>query len=96
MILLKAENIKYFYGERLLLDIPRLSIFAGDKIGLIGANGAGKTTLLNIFHGDIKPDNGICETYCSISYIKQHGKELQENDASNGFRDCHEINLTIA
>lgn len=85
MILLKAENIKHSFGERLLLDIPRFNIFSGDKIGLIGANGAAKTTLLNILSGDTIPDNGICITYCSLSYIKQNGTEMQNKEASNEF-----------
>ena len=42
------------YGERTVLDIPRLQVAAGKIYALQGPNGAGKTTLLNIL-GFLEP-----------------------------------------
>ena len=45
-MLLNALNIKKEYGIQTVLDIEKLEIRDGDRIGLIGRNGAGKSTLL--------------------------------------------------
>lgn len=50
-----------------------MSIFSGDRIGLIGPNGSGKSTLLNILTGIEKPDSGILATRrdLRIGYVPQ-------------------------
>ena len=82
MILVEALNIKKSYGDRLLLDIPELKIFTGDKIGLVGANGSGKTTLMNILNGDLAPDEGQCSRYHDIAYIRQFSDAEADADSS--------------
>ena len=42
MQLALLNNVKKYYGDRLLLDIKKLEILSGDKIGLVGPNGVGK------------------------------------------------------
>lgn len=85
MVLLNIYNLKHYYGDRLILDIPRFAIYSGDKIGVVGVNGAGKTTLLNILSGDISPDEGKCNSYCTISYIKQEEFNIQQSVSLNEF-----------
>ena len=55
MLLLHAQNIKKYYGDRLILNIEDLKIYSGDRIGVVGLNGAGKTTLMEILAGNITP-----------------------------------------
>lgn len=43
---------------RLLLDVPGLSIAAGEAVCLRGASGAGKTTLLHVIAGLVAPRQG--------------------------------------
>ena len=50
-MLLNALNIKKEYGIQTVLDIEKLEIRDGDRIGLIGRNGAGKSTLLGVLSG---------------------------------------------
>ena len=47
MVYLVSQLTKV-YGERTVLDIPRLALEPGNIYALLGTNGAGKTTLLNI------------------------------------------------
>ena len=50
MELIQATNIKLYFGNRIILDIPNLKIYQGDKIGIVGINGCGKSTLLNLLY----------------------------------------------
>ncbi len=56
--MIELINVKKFYGARCALDIPALSIGAGEKLALIGPNGSGKSTLLRLLAGTIWPDEG--------------------------------------
>lgn len=39
MLLLELENIKKYFGDRLLFDIEELRINEGERIGIVGVNG---------------------------------------------------------
>lgn len=71
MLILDINNVKKYYGYRLILDIKDLKIYSGDKLGLVGLNGCGKTTLLNLIAKEINPDNGTIKTTMEPFYIKQ-------------------------
>lgn len=73
-MLLNAQNIKKECGIQTVLDIEKLEIRDGDRIGLIGRNGAGKSTLLGVLSGRIKPDEGIIMRNCEIAEILQTGE----------------------
>lgn len=45
------ENIKKFYGEKIVLDIPSLTFQKGKIYSITGYNGEGKSTLLKIIYG---------------------------------------------
>lgn len=71
MLLIKIDKIKKYYGDRLILDVDSLEIFAGEKIGLVGVNGGGKTTLLDIICGFVEADEGNVNINNDFSYITQ-------------------------
>ncbi len=57
-------------GQRLpVLDIPSLSIKAGEQVAMIGESGGGKTTLLHCIAGIMTPDSGSIEID-SINILK--------------------------
>jgi macrolide transport system ATP-binding/permease protein len=73
MQLTLLNKAKKYYGDKLVLDIHKLEILDGDKIGLVGDNGAGKTTLLKILVGEEPLDEGKVYLTESYSYISQLG-----------------------
>lgn len=71
MLLLEINDLKKYYGDRLILNIKDFKAYYGDRIGIVGANGAGKTTLLDIIAGRNMPEEGSIKLYGEISYITQ-------------------------
>ncbi len=49
--LMVFEQLRCRHGERLLFDVPRLALSAGNAVVVTGANGVGKTTLLRMLAG---------------------------------------------
>ena len=58
MLLLRAENLKKIYGDRTVLEVRELTVYTGNRIGVVGANGAGKSTLFQILAGELEPEEG--------------------------------------
>lgn len=79
-MLLKGQNILVEYGDQTVLDIEKLEIREGDRIGLVGKNGAGKSTLFKVLCGEKKPDAGVIEKNCSLAYISQDQEANGEAD----------------
>ena len=76
----EADCLRKSFGPRQLLDLDRLAVYDGEKIGLIGENGAGKTTLLRLLAGETEADAGTVRRSCSLAFIHQQGKEEGEAD----------------
>jgi len=56
--MITVNNLTKQYGDTVVLDIPELSIEAGQRFGLVGNNGAGKTTLFSLLLDLIQPSSG--------------------------------------
>lgn len=56
--MLSISNLTFRIGGRVLLEDASLSIFKGDKVGLIGPNGTGKSTLFKLISGELAADGG--------------------------------------
>lgn len=72
-LLFSCQSVSKSYGTRSLFKDLSLSLFAGDRVGLIGPNGSGKTTFLKIIAGVEKADSGILSPKCDlkIGYVPQ-------------------------
>jgi len=73
-MLLFAENVSKYFGERTLFSGVDLRIEDKDAIGLIGTNGVGKTTLFRILSGEDTDYKGIVSRArgLKIGYMSQH------------------------
>ncbi|WP_234122788.1 ribosomal protection-like ABC-F family protein [Clostridium hydrogenum] len=90
MLNLEINNLKKYFGDRLILDIDNLKVYSEDKIGIVGVNGAGKSTLLNILCENTEKDEGFIKHYGSYSYISQLG---EPNYNVNDNELCSKFNL---
>lgn len=59
--LLLLQDVRHRYGERVVLNVPRLSVYAGELLALVGPSGAGKSTLLRLLNFLEAPTEGqVC------------------------------------
>lgn len=78
------EKLKKYYGNKLILDIDRLTIKKGDVCVLTGPSGAGKTTLGNVlvglesYNGQIQIDGKNLTDYSSQERAQQIGMVFQD------------------
>lgn len=52
--IIKAKDIYLEYNGKEILDIEELTVYEGERIGLIGNNGSGKTSIISILSGKLK------------------------------------------
>ncbi len=73
MILLNGESLSKSFGTKELFKELDISVFEGDRIGLIGQNGSGKSTLLKIIAGLERADSGTLSPKrgLKIGYLPQ-------------------------
>ena len=55
----RIENLRKYYDNKLVLEIPHLELETGKIYAVVGPNGAGKTTLLNVLAGLDEPTDGM-------------------------------------
>ncbi|MCD6307478.1 MAG: ABC-F family ATP-binding cassette domain-containing protein [Candidatus Latescibacteria bacterium] len=71
--MLIASSVSKSYGDRSLFSGLSFTLYAGDRLGVVGPNGSGKTTLLNILAGRAEPDGGdiFLRKGVTIGYLEQ-------------------------
>lgn len=74
MALLRAQNLRLSFSDRLLFENISFDVENRDKIGFIGANGVGKTTIFKILSGQLQPAQGdvFVAKDIQIGYMEQH------------------------
>lgn len=72
-LLLSCQSLSKSFGTRILFQDLSFSLFAGNRVGLIGPNGTGKSTLLKILAEIEQPDSGTLSIKrgLRIGYVPQ-------------------------
>ena len=79
-LIMDARSIRKAYGDRELFHIENLTVYDGERIGLVGQNGAGKSTLLRILAGEEEPDEGSVRRFGETAIIHQQGLPEEEGE----------------
>ncbi len=56
--MLSLKNVTLRRGPRALFEGATLTLFAGEKVGVVGPNGAGKSSLFELLRGELGADAG--------------------------------------
>ena len=75
-LVVEAENVSKFWGDRPIVKDFDIRIIRGDRLGIVGANGAGKTTLINLLTGVLEPDSGTILRGVSVEMANLDQKRL--------------------
>lgn len=84
--ILEVNDVQVSFADRPVLDLDHLSVYDGDRIGLIGENGAGKTTLLRVLSGELVPESGQVRRLAPVAMIRQQGDADAGDDAETRAR----------
>ena len=72
------DRIRKLYGDRALFDDLSLTIFRGQRVGVVGPNGAGKSTLIRILLGRENATGGSARlgVNVTVGYFAQEASDL--------------------
>jgi len=74
--MITINNLSKNHGKKTLFEDISLTIYAGEKVGLIGPNGTGKSTLFRIILGESESSSGNASIIKNtrIGYLPQESK----------------------
>ena len=78
--MLQLTDLSLRRGPRLLLAGASLTVYPGQKVGLVGANGCGKSSLFALLRGELHADTGDCSIPVGweLAHVAQHTPDSQE------------------
>jgi ABC-2 type transport system ATP-binding protein len=83
--MISISNLQKTYNDKLVLDIPQLTINTGESVGLVGNNGAGKSTLLSLILDIIEPTNGVVLSKEQEVHTNENWKHYTGSYLNEGF-----------
>jgi ATPase subunit of ABC transporter with duplicated ATPase domains len=76
--LIRLDSVSKQHASRILFLDASMSVFRGEKVGLVGPNGSGKSTIFRMIVGEEPPDSGqvAVERGVAIGYFSQDVGEM--------------------
>jgi len=75
MAILSVANLRFGYGDHIVLDGTNMTLEHGEHVGMVGRNGQGKSTLMKLIAGlgNMKPDEGQIQLNrgSTVGYLHQ-------------------------
>jgi ATP-binding cassette subfamily F protein 3 len=79
--MLELRDVRLRRGAAVLFDKANITIFRGDKIGIVGRNGCGKSSLLALLRGDLGADAGEYKVPGKLNFVSV-SQELPRTEAT--------------
>ena len=79
--MLELRDVRLRRGAAVLFDKANVTIFRGDKIGIVGRNGCGKSSLLALLRGDLGADTGEYKVPGKLNFVSV-SQELPRTEAT--------------
>jgi ATPase subunit of ABC transporter with duplicated ATPase domains len=76
--MLRLESVSKQHGKQILFLDASMSLFAGERVGLVGPNGSGKSTIFRLVVGEEEPDAGqvMLDRGLTVGYFSQDVGEM--------------------
>jgi ATPase subunit of ABC transporter with duplicated ATPase domains len=76
--MIRLDSVSKQHSSRILFLDASMSVFRGEKVGLVGPNGSGKSTIFRMVVGEEPPDSGqvAVEKNIAIGYFSQDIGEM--------------------
>ncbi|HLK36407.1 MAG TPA: ABC-F family ATP-binding cassette domain-containing protein [Polyangiaceae bacterium] len=107
--MIRLDSVSKQHGRQILFLDASMSVFRGEKVGLVGPNGSGKSTIFRMIVGDEPPDSGdvSVERGVVVGHFSQDVGEmagrtvLEETlagagEVSDAGRELHEVESAMA
>ncbi len=77
--MIRLDSVSKQHGKQILFLEASMSVFKGEKVGLVGPNGSGKSTIFRLVVREEQPDGGQVTTDrgISIGYFSQDVGEMR-------------------
>ncbi|MEE4244353.1 MAG: ATP-binding cassette domain-containing protein [Kangiellaceae bacterium] len=94
--MISFSQVSYSRGANELVSNLDLTLFSGEKVGIVGANGCGKSTLFQLILGDLATDTGEVNfsDKLSIAHVRQETQGIDQSaidyvlDGDSALRDA--------
>jgi ATPase subunit of ABC transporter with duplicated ATPase domains len=77
--MIRLDSVSKQHGQQILFLEASMSLFRGEKVGLVGPNGSGKSTIFRLIVREEQPDAGAVaiDRGITIGYFDQNVGEMQ-------------------